>query len=77
MRLKTLMFLGLKILLALVLLIALLIGGIFVYAGIEKRDYEKLSDTKDLKERITKLAEPYMAKRPQGALAVGYHRVPG
>jgi serine-type D-Ala-D-Ala carboxypeptidase/endopeptidase len=64
------MFLGLEILLVLVLLIGLLIGGIFAYAGIEKRKYENLSDTKDLKERIAKLAEPYMARRPQGALVI-------
>src|SRR5688500_4915985 len=68
---KAMAFLGLKILIALVVLVVLLIGGVFAYAQVQKRNYEKLSDSKDLKDRIAKLAEPYMAKRTNGALVIG------
>ena len=60
-----------KILIALIVLVALFVIGVVVYAQIERRDYEKLSNTKDLKERIAKLTEPYLAKRPNGALVIG------
>jgi CubicO group peptidase (beta-lactamase class C family) len=68
---KTMAFLGLKILIGLAVLIVLLIGGVFAYAQIQKRNYEKLSDTKDLKDRIARLAEPYIAERTNGALLIG------
>ena len=61
----------LKVAAGLFLLIILFFVGVIVYARVEKRDYEKLTDTKDLKERITKIAEPYMAKRANGALVIG------
>src|SRR6185369_3946002 len=60
-----------KILIALIVLAALFVVGVVVYAQIEKRDYDKLSDTKDLKDGIAKLTEPYLAKRPNGALVIG------
>ena len=68
---KTMAFLGLKLLIALIVLVVLLIGGVFAYAQVQKRNYEKLSDTKDLKDRIARLAEPYLAKRTNGALVIG------
>jgi serine-type D-Ala-D-Ala carboxypeptidase/endopeptidase len=71
MSLKRLVMLILKIVGGLVLVLVLLVVGVVVYARVEKRNYEKLSDTKDLKERIAKLAEPYMAKRTNGALVIG------
>ncbi|HKQ38019.1 MAG TPA: serine hydrolase domain-containing protein [Verrucomicrobiae bacterium] len=59
-----------KILIAAIVVFGSLIVGVAVYALAEKRSYEKLSDTKDLKDRIAKLAEPYMAKRTNGALVI-------
>ena len=60
-----------KILIALILLVALFVVGVVVYAQIERRNYERLSDTKDLKDRIAKLTESYLAKRPNGTLVIG------
>ena len=60
-----------KILIALILLVALFVVGVVVYAQIERRNYETLSDNKDLKDRIAKLTEPYLAKRLNGALVIG------
>ena len=60
-----------KVLIALILLVALFVVGVVVYAQIERRNYEKLSDTKDLKDRVAKLTEPYLAKRPNVALVIG------
>jgi serine-type D-Ala-D-Ala carboxypeptidase/endopeptidase len=61
----------LKIVVGLTLLTVLPFVGVIVYAQVEKRNYEKLTDSKDLKERIAQLAQPYMAKRTNGALVIG------
>lgn len=71
MTLKRFVLLALKIVVGLLLLAVFAVAGAVVYVGMEKRNYEKLADTKDLKERIAKLAEPYMAKRTNGALVIG------
>ena len=71
MTLKRLVMLIFKVLIALILLVALFVVGVVVYAQIERRNYEKLSDTKDLKDRIANLTEPYLAKRPNVALVIG------
>jgi D-alanyl-D-alanine-carboxypeptidase/D-alanyl-D-alanine-endopeptidase len=69
--LKRFVLLVLKIVGGLLLLLVLLAAGFIVYLRAEKRNYEKLSDTKDLQQRIVKLAEPYMTKRTNGALVIG------
>lgn len=68
---RGMMLLGLKIFAALVLLVVLFVVGVFVYATMEKRGYKRLSDTRDLKERVAKLAQAYVAKRPNAALILG------
>ncbi len=68
---KGLVVLGMKIAVVLGLLFALLVACVFAHTRIEKAKYEKLSDTQDLKDRIAKLAQPYMAKRTNGAVVIG------
>ena len=63
--------LTLKMILGLLVLIVLFVVGVIVYDRIEKRTYEKLTDSKDLKERVAKIAESYIAKRTNGALVIG------
>ena len=60
-----------KIVIAAIVLFCTLLAGVVAYAFLERRGYEKLSDTNDLKARIAKLADPYMAKRTNAALVIG------
>lgn len=59
-----------KILIWAIILVGFLFIGLVVYAYLEKRDYEQLTDTKDLKPRIGKLADPYITKRANAALVI-------
>ncbi|HZO85209.1 MAG TPA: serine hydrolase domain-containing protein [Verrucomicrobiae bacterium] len=68
---NSLVTLGLKIIIGIVVLVLVFVIGVIVYAYVGKRKYEKVTDTNDLKARIAKLAEPYMAKRTNGALVIG------
>jgi len=60
-----------KILIVAIVLLSVVVIGVFVYAFVEKRNYDNLSDTKDLKQRIAQLAEPYTAKRTNASLIIG------
>ncbi len=53
------------------ILLLLLFGGLVTYVVHEKRKYDKLTDTHDLKQRATKLGEGYMAERKNAALIIG------
>lgn len=59
-----------KTLIVAIVLVTFLAAALVVHAYLEKRDYENLSDTKDLKQRIAKLTEPYMTKRGNAALVI-------
>lgn len=65
------MLLALKVFVGIVFLVLVFVVGVIVYAYAGKRSYDKLSDTRDLKERIANLVQPYMAKRTNGALVIG------
>jgi CubicO group peptidase (beta-lactamase class C family) len=69
--LKSVVLLVLKIAVGFAVLMLLLAVGVVVYAQVQKRNYQKLPDTKDLKERIAALAEPYVTKRTNAALVIG------
>ena len=64
-------WLALKIGGGVLLLLALLFGGLITYVVHEKRKWDKLTDTRDLKLRATKMGEGYVADRKNAALIVG------
>ena len=49
----------------------LLFGGLLTYVTHEKRKYDKLTDTHDLKLRASKMGEGYVADRSNAALVIG------
>jgi CubicO group peptidase (beta-lactamase class C family) len=53
------------------LLLALLFGALVTYVVHERRKWDKLTDTRDLKVRATKMGEGYLASRKNAALVVG------
>ena len=53
------------------LLLVLLFGGLLTYVTHEKRKYDKLTDTHDLKLRASKMGEGYVADRSNAALVIG------
>ncbi len=54
------------------LLLVLLFAGLLAYVTREKRKYDKLTDTHDLKQRAVKMGEGYIAERKNGALVIGF-----
>ena len=64
-------WLALKVGAGVFLLLALLFGGITAYVVHEKRKYDKLTDTHDLRQRATRMGEGYVAERPEAALVIG------
>lgn len=64
-------WLALKIGGGVLLLLALLFGGIITYVVHEKRKWDKLTDTHDLKQRATKMGAGYVADRKDAALVIG------
>ena len=53
------------------LLLALLFVILFAYVSHEKRKWDNLTDTHDLKQRAAKMGEGYVASHPQAALVIG------
>lgn len=53
------------------LLLMLLVGVLLTYVTMEKRKYDKLTDTRDLKHRAAKMGEGYVADRKNAALVIG------
>ncbi len=53
------------------LLLALLFGGLITYVVHEKRKWDKLTNTHDLKQRAAKMGEGYVVNRTNAALVVG------
>ncbi len=64
-------WLALKVGGGVLLLLALLFGGIITYVVHEKRKYDHLTDTRDLRQRATRMGEGYIADRPAAALVIG------
>lgn len=52
-------------------LIVLGIVGLMFYGFFEVRKFERLTDTRDLRERTRKIADDCLARRPNGALVIG------
>lgn len=65
------LWLALKVGGGVVLLLVLLFGGLVTYVLHEKRKYDKLTDTHDLKQRATTMGEGYVADRKNAALVIG------
>jgi serine-type D-Ala-D-Ala carboxypeptidase/endopeptidase len=61
----------LKLGVALVGLLVLVVVGLVVYAIHERHAYRDMRDSHDLKTRTAKLANQYVAKRPNAALVIG------
>jgi serine-type D-Ala-D-Ala carboxypeptidase/endopeptidase len=53
------------------LLLLLLLGGLIAYFVAEKRKYERLSDTRDLRQRAVKMGEAYVGGRQDAGLVIG------
>jgi CubicO group peptidase (beta-lactamase class C family) len=53
------------------LLLGLIFAGLLFYVTHEKRKWDSLTDTHDLKQRATKMGEGYVADRANGALVIG------
>lgn len=64
-------WLALKIGGGVALLLALLFGALVTYVVHERRKWDKLTDTRDLKVRATKMGEGYLGTRKNAALVVG------
>lgn len=64
-------WLALKVSGGVLLLLGLLLGGVLFYLIHEKRKYDTLIDTHDLKRRAAKMGEGYLADRKHAALVVG------
>ena len=54
-----------------VLLLMLLLGGLLTYVTMEKRKYDRLTDTHDLRQRASEMGAGYLADRPNAALVIG------
>lgn len=65
------LWLALKVGGGVLILLVLLFGGLLTYVTMEKRKYDRLTDTHDLKQRATKMGEGYVADRKDAALVVG------
>jgi CubicO group peptidase (beta-lactamase class C family) len=68
---RNFLWLALKVGGGVVLLLMLLFGGLITYVTMEKRKYDRLTDTHDLKQRATKMGEGYVAERKNAALVIG------
>lgn len=68
---RNFLWLALKVGGGVLLLLMLLFGGLLTYVTMEKRKYDRLTDTHDLKQRATKMGEGYVAERKNAALVVG------
>lgn len=68
---RTFLWLILKIGGGVVLLLVLLFAGLLAYVTHEKRKYDMLTDTHDLKQRAVKMGEGYVADRKNAALVIG------
>ncbi|MBI5800567.1 MAG: beta-lactamase family protein [Verrucomicrobia bacterium] len=64
-------WLALKIGVGVLLLLVLLFGGLITYVVHEKRKWDKLTDTRDLKQRAVKMGEGYVSNRKNAALVIG------
>ncbi len=65
------LWLALKVGGGVLLLLMLLVGVLLTYVTMEKRKYDRLTDTHDLKQRATKMGEGYIAERKNAALVIG------
>lgn len=65
------LWLALKVGGGVLLLLMLLFGGLLTYVTMEKRKYDRLTDTRDLKQSATKMGEGYVADRKDAAFVVG------
>jgi CubicO group peptidase (beta-lactamase class C family) len=68
---RNFLWLALKVGGGVLLLLMLLFGGLLAYVTMEKRKYDRLTDTHDLKQRATKMGEGYVAERKNAALVIG------
>ncbi|MEN9575177.1 MAG: hypothetical protein RL514_3032 [Verrucomicrobiota bacterium] len=64
-------WLALKVGGGVLLLLALLFGGIITYVVYEKRKYDHLTDTRDLRQRATRMGEGYVVDRAEAAMVIG------
>jgi len=64
-------WLTLKVSSGVLILLAVLLGGLLTYVTQEKRKYDRLTDTRDLRQRAAKMGEGYIADRKNGALVIG------
>lgn len=53
------------------LLLVLIFGALMAYVTHEKRKWDKLTDTHDLRQRAAKMGEGYVADHPRAALVIG------
>lgn len=68
---RNFLWLALKVGGGVLLLLLLLFGGLVSYFIMEKRKYERLTDTRDLRQRATRMGEGYVAARKDAALVIG------
>jgi CubicO group peptidase (beta-lactamase class C family) len=68
---RNFLWLALKVGGGVLLLLLLLFGGLVSYFIMEKRKYERLTDTRDLRQRATRMGEGYAAARKDVALVIG------
>lgn len=68
---RKMLLLLLKIAAGLVLLAVLFVAGMIGYVYLQKRQFARLADTHDLKQRISRLADAYVGKRKSAGLVIG------
>lgn len=68
---RNFLWLALKVGGGVLLLLLLLFGGLVTYFVTEKRKYDRLTDTRDLRQRAAKMGEGYVAARKDAALIIG------
>ncbi|KAF0179648.1 MAG: beta-lactamase [Limisphaerales bacterium] len=68
---RNFLWLALKVGGGVLLLLMLLLGGLLTYVTMEKRKYDRLTDTHDLRQRATRMGEGYVADRQDAALVIG------
>jgi len=68
---RNFLWLALKVGGGVLLLLLLLFGGLITYVTMEKRRYDRLTDTHDLKQRAVSMGEGYVAERRSAALVIG------
>lgn len=68
---RNFLWLALKVGGGVLLLLVLLLGGLIAYFVTEKRKYERLTDTRDLRRRAAKMGEGYVGARKDAALVIG------